>query len=293
MAEYKPNNKTAGEILKERRESRGLSLSIVHETTKIPLDVLKSIEEGYSVRMLSAFYIRGFVKMYAEYLGLDPVAVFEQPIPVLQKSLKTPKLKVTQLPEKEYAIPEGDFELSRVITKEHQRVIVQIVGALLLLFFCIKIVGCMISRKDQPVQRVVVKDELVVSPQKIAEKQLVVAEPLKPAPKKAASAKPSAVKKVESVAGKKEPEENKVRVTIKALKGGWLQVKVDGIVVMESTVKAGAVETWEADREIVISGRTIHNVEFELNGKMIGTLGRQDRNARRVVISKKGLAVKK
>jgi len=62
-------------ILKNARESQGLSLEIVHEATKIPLDALRAIEEGYTIRMLSPFYYNGFVKMYAQYLNIDVAQV--------------------------------------------------------------------------------------------------------------------------------------------------------------------------------------------------------------------------
>ena len=61
-----------GSLLKKERESKNISLDTVQEATKIPLDVLKAIEEGYTIRTLSLFYLKGFVKMYAQYLGVDP-----------------------------------------------------------------------------------------------------------------------------------------------------------------------------------------------------------------------------
>ena len=71
MAESPSNKKRKGLILKETRESKGIDLMSVHEVTKIPMDVLRAIEEGYQVRTLSPFYVKGFMKMYAQYLGLD------------------------------------------------------------------------------------------------------------------------------------------------------------------------------------------------------------------------------
>src|SRR5271156_977718 len=65
------NNSDKPSILKSTREAKGLTLEIVHEATKIPMDALRAIEEGYSVRILSPFYYRGFIKIYAEFLGLD------------------------------------------------------------------------------------------------------------------------------------------------------------------------------------------------------------------------------
>src|ERR1039458_9810581 len=65
-------------ILKNTRETKGLTLEIVHEATKIPMDALRAIEEGYSVRILSPFYYRGFIKIYAEFLGLDVGEMYKQ-----------------------------------------------------------------------------------------------------------------------------------------------------------------------------------------------------------------------
>jgi len=305
MVDYTGSDKkTAGEILKETRESKGLPLTTVHEVTKIPMDVLKAIEEGYSVRTLSPFYLKGFVKMYAEHLGVDVSKVLESQIPLLQKTTKAAKPELKKVAEKTYALPEGEFDLGSMVSKERQKQIVLGIGALLVLLLIIRLAGCFMSEasKTQPkVKSQTVKAPSVKSqpakPQPVkqaaapkAAEQKKTADPEEKPVAAASAAQPQGVAEETPAVIKKEPE--KVRLTIKAQKGGWLQVKVDGATVMESTVKAGTVETWEANQEIIISGGTIHNLEFELNGKMLGTLGRQDRNARRVVVTRKGLAVK-
>ena len=290
-----PQNKTAGELLKETRESRNFSLLSVHEATKIPMDVLKAIEEGYSVRSLSPFYLKGFIKMYAEYLGVNPDKILERPVPVLKKAMEPSKPKITQLPEKKYKVSDiDDFDLNRFVSKENQRLIVQIIAGIIALLVLIRFIGCFMAKKGETTKKTaavveapVPSSAVVVSPREIAQQKLVTPEKQTVTPPKQ-DVKPAVVKE-EPVIDEKSA---KVHLTIKAQKGGWLQVRVDGNVVMESTVNAGMVKTWQADQEIVISGRTIHNLEFELNGKMLGTLGRQDRNARRVVITRKGLAVK-
>ena len=69
--------KPKGLILKEAREKKGLSLEVVHEATKIPMDALRAIEQGYAVRNLSPFYLRGFIKIYAHFLNIDPKSILE------------------------------------------------------------------------------------------------------------------------------------------------------------------------------------------------------------------------
>jgi len=64
--------KDIGYSLKKEREAKGIPLEMVHEATKIPIDSLKAIEEGYKVRTLTSFYYKSFVRIYAQYLNLDP-----------------------------------------------------------------------------------------------------------------------------------------------------------------------------------------------------------------------------
>ena len=104
---------------------------------------------------------------------------------------------------------------------------------------------------------------------------------VQPAPQ----SKPAAV--VSAVVVQKE-----IILTVRAKQNSWLRVRTDGNIVFQSTLRLGAVETWTADNEIEISGKNVDQLEFELNGKMIGTLGRKDRNAKKVVITKNGLSVK-
>ena len=60
-----------GEKLKKIRQTKGLSLEEVHKKTKIHINILKAIE-GESLTNLSPIYLKGFLKIYCNFLGLDP-----------------------------------------------------------------------------------------------------------------------------------------------------------------------------------------------------------------------------
>ena len=98
--ENRPQNK--GQILKRLRESKGIALETVHESTKIPMDALKAIEEGYTIRTLSSFYYRGFLKIYAQFLKVDVGEVLDDyhpekiPPPKVEKkeSFSAPSFKL-------------------------------------------------------------------------------------------------------------------------------------------------------------------------------------------------------
>ncbi|WP_053362187.1 helix-turn-helix domain-containing protein [Bacillus sp. FJAT-27251] len=67
-----------GVRLKEAREARGLSLEQLQDLTKIQKRYLIGIEEGNYSMMPGKFYVRAFIKQYAEAVGLDPEEIFEQ-----------------------------------------------------------------------------------------------------------------------------------------------------------------------------------------------------------------------
>jgi len=293
--EIKEPKKRVGAILKEARENQGLSLEIVHEAIKIPLDALRAIEEGYTIRMLSPFYYSGFVKMYANYLNIDAAEVIEN-----YKQEELPKI-IEQNVE-EIATPKW---MLGIFTRQRKQQMVIAAGVLLALFLLFKIVGFLASREPKSnVEKEVVKKEVVKieavkkeikkaaqkPPKKVRQQTPKIITPKK-APKVVVPVVPKPVKPVASA-----PPvvvQKNVNLTVRANQNSWLRVKTDGNVVFQSTLRTGAVETWKADSEIEISGRHINELEFELNGKMIGTLGRKDRNAKKVVITKNGLSVKR
>ncbi len=288
---------SAGAILKRAREAQGLSLEIVHESTKIPLDALRAIEEGYTIRMLSPFYYKGFLKMYAGYLGVDASEVIED--------YKTEELPQHIDPNVE------EFEvlqwITEFFTRKRKQQIVIAVGIVFALFLFIKMIGFFINREPRPeikksvVLSGTVKKEPVKQETVKKEAKQIVKEPRQAvrqqAPKVAPKIKPKEIppipKPVQSPSITPVPVIQKdIILTVRAKQNSWLRVKVDNDIVFQSTLRLGAVETWTADNEIEISGKNINQLEFDLNGKMIGTLGRKDRNAKKVVITKHGLSVK-
>ncbi|MFP4083627.1 MAG: helix-turn-helix domain-containing protein [Desulfonatronovibrio sp.] len=66
-----------GEELKAARELQEISLEKVHEDTRIGIEFLKSLEQGQTERMPHPVYARGFVRIYANYLGLDGEQIVE------------------------------------------------------------------------------------------------------------------------------------------------------------------------------------------------------------------------
>jgi len=64
-----------GQLLQEAREQKGVSLEQVEEATRIRQKFLKALEEGNYTALPAEAYVKGFLRNYALYLGLDPEEV--------------------------------------------------------------------------------------------------------------------------------------------------------------------------------------------------------------------------
>lgn len=62
--------KRVSEILKEERERKGLSFDYIENLLKIKSEYLYAIEEGQFNKLPSQSYAIGFIKNYADFLGL-------------------------------------------------------------------------------------------------------------------------------------------------------------------------------------------------------------------------------
>ncbi len=63
--------KRVGEIFKAKRKELNLSLKEVENSTSIRSTYLEAIEEGQINDYISSVYALGFMKQYAQFLGLD------------------------------------------------------------------------------------------------------------------------------------------------------------------------------------------------------------------------------
>ncbi|MFT5387436.1 MAG: cytoskeletal protein RodZ [Candidatus Omnitrophota bacterium] len=304
-----------GELLKSVRVKRGVSLDMVHEATKIPMDALRAMEEGYTVRTLTPFYMKGFLKIYAHFLSLDASEVVDD----CHKETLPPVIKRDPT----------DFDLEQWVQKlfpKHvkQRLVIVFVYAVCF-FMIFKVITFFTNGSDEKSTKAVVTTGSVVKEEKKSKSLIREEERKKKAfdKKKAAEDKKLAEankkKERDTAANKKMPKDIKevvavvpavpvqkqaqvtqipientadnVTLTVRAKKNSWLRVAVDGNVVFQSTLRTGSVETWIATDKVEISGKNINFLEFELNGKMIGSLGREDRSAKKLVVTKDGLTV--
>lgn len=339
-------------MLRKARESKGFTLDMIHEATKIPLDILRAIEEGYRVGTLSPFYLRGFVKIYAQFLDLDtetvlrdmsfhtsqdPVnyMVLKQPNKLAKsdKRKSVPPVRVTKNKAAASRPPSGQkasqaastdkgrvasnavadnsrkaaeaasaklrqslSDFQRWLTPDRRQRLLKVFGVIFLIFMSFKILGFIGSkianRKPSKPKVTATKAAKADPASESAQASSAPAQPPAAAPA-SAPANAATSSQADVPAASKPVASKPVSLTVRAKKDTWMQVRTDGAIVFQSIMTKGVTETWYANEEIELSGKNIANIEFEVNGKHIGTLGRSDSKAKRVVVSRKGMNVEK
>ena len=69
---------SCGRYLKTARLEKGIDLEIISKETKIGLDKLDSIENDDHTRLPSEVYVKGFIRAYAQAIGVDADEAIER-----------------------------------------------------------------------------------------------------------------------------------------------------------------------------------------------------------------------
>ena len=92
------SDQTIGSILRQKREEKRLTLDQVFQAIKIRTSYLQAIENDQLDTLPSIAQARGFIRLYAGYLGIDPYALLET------VSTESPSEEPISLPEEEAEI---------------------------------------------------------------------------------------------------------------------------------------------------------------------------------------------
>lgn len=297
-----------GTLLKSTREARGISLRVVHEATKIPMDVLRAIEEGYTVRTLAPFYLKGFIRMYAEYLKINVQDIHIEERKQERPAVSVPKPRVA--PPSPSPIETLDLEqwFAGVFTHRRKQQIAILAVAFIAFFFLFKIITFFTHNRPKPVVKAQIKKEKPVVARSAAAAPALdekkpqastsgvkasetAADAVKTSPRTTSAAIPSPQGAFGQASAPTAQLDREIMLTVRAKKDSWLRVEADGVTVFQSALNRGKSETWLAHDKIEISGKNMQQLEFELNGKLIGALSRRDYKAKKILITREGLSV--
>jgi cytoskeleton protein RodZ len=264
-----------GHLLEQKRKARGLSLEEVEQATKIRKRYLTGLErENYAI-LPDAVYARGFLKTYANYLGLDGEALSQQ----LKSSTKTRRERgINYNPSHE-----SDFEKPLITPgglKGAQRrkgstsAIVTLIVAVLALaavFGALYFVGrgVQVSKEGNPPSG--------ESPPRQEKHNVAGTEKAH----EAGSAKEGAVGGKDTAGGDEKdavakqsapPDTLRVLVSVRE-RPSWILIRTDGTAAYEQVAQPGFSKTFEAEQRLFIKSGNAGAVRVEINGQDAGALG--------------------
>ena len=271
-----------GTRLKRLRLEKGISLEEVHKKTKVHLNILKAIEEDNLINF-SPVYLKGFLKIYCRFLGVDPhdyIPEYKEPE---YKAVLTDKLKEDAAKQVSFfQITANAIGRLKPYIKNLKRknIIVTLVVILGIIFF-FKL-GKIVSTKGESSKKITRPATAI----KASDKRTKTAK---------ASQRDSATTKVVSSPSTITIPQDKpvtvIKLGIRAKEDCWIQLKADGRMIFQNILKKGRYESWQADQRIEFSLGNAGVVDLEVNGKLVSNLGRRGQVIKNIVITREGLTI--
>ena len=262
-----------GRLLEHKRKERGLSLEEVEQATKIRKRYLTGLErEDYAV-LPDAVYARGFLKTYANYLGLDGEALSQR----LKNSTKTQRERGSDSDP----TPESDFEKplispSGLRAADKRKISNSAVATVMVAVLALAAVIGALYFVGRGVQSAQENDPAAGETPPRQEQQNVAGTEKAP---EAESAKEGAVESKgtddeKSAVAKQDAPPDTLRVVVDVReRPSWILIRTDGNRAYKQVAQPGFSETFEAEQRLFIKCGDAGAVWVEINGQDAGALG--------------------
>ena len=266
-----------GRILEQKRKEMGLSLDEVEQATKIRKRYLTGLEREDYAMLPDAVYARGFLKTYANYLGLDGEALSQQ-------------LKSRRKPRRERGIdynnePRTSFEQplitpSGLTGTEKRKISTSAIVTLLVALLALAAIIGTLYFVGRGVQASRSQEENPPAssgnpPQKEQQQKVASKDEAPEGGQKKEDDSEQNAGNVEETTGAQQsapPDTLQVLVNVTE-RPSWLLIRTDGSRAFEQVAQPGFSETFEAERKLYIKSGDAGAVRVEINGQDAGVLG--------------------
>lgn len=231
-----------GELLAEARRRQGLSLKDAENAVKIRAKHLAALEENEFDAVPGAAYVIGFIKTYANYLGLDSAELIKR----YRSEFNYP--------------PSGSLGLKGAIIalgpaeESPRRQWQWLIIALAALLVIAAVAAGWWRFGAAPRHR----------------------SPAAERPRSAHKVVRRTVSKSQPVRKTVQPESFTIKAKIHSAKGAWLRVVVDGRVAYEDVLPDKAIRTWTARQTVLMRSGNATAVEVFRDGRRLGTLSERE-----------------
>lgn len=242
---------TFGQALRDAREDLGVSLAEAERETRINRRYLDALEKEDASAMPAAVYTRGFIRTYAQYLGLDPEGMLDLYGP--QKAIQD-SVQIRPIP--------AEINAPRSIPFRPAVVLAGLIVASLLVVY---LWGQYTSFQQN-------LDRIDAAPTSRAPTAgLAVART--PSPSPVATPAVALAGSSPSPATSPVAPERGLIVDARVTDRTWMEVWVDGQSVMAETVQSGFSRTFTGEQQVRMRVGNAAGVQVIVNGQTQGPLG--------------------
>jgi len=274
-----PSASSPGAILRRCREYHDLSLEEAEESTKIGVNYLIALEEDQISQFSSLAYLKGFLRIYATYLGLNP----DDMIRLYEKLYSAGNRKPDNSRSNTAAgdpHPRRKFPLQKLAMPAVILVLILITAAI------INRSPSTPLRQDQPAPPTI---PAATAPIQQAHSSAMPA----------GQAKRPDASAVEQIVGDNQPAaQGRLQkpptegtrgfvVRLKVTQSGTLTVTIDGSTSQAYDLVVGDSIEWKADKTIALELSNAGGVDAELNGRLLKPFGQPGKPAT-VVLDSEG-----
>jgi len=255
-------NRSVGMILRETRESRGLTLDDVAKVTRIGKGYLTDLEEEKFDKLPSEAYVKGFLRVYSAYLGLpekETIALYEKKVG--ENNLEFNDRLSGPEPKREEKLAAGSAKRRWLVLSGF------IIAAAISLYLIQDLPGLKSSRKINTVSTTVdPKPQAVASPQQQPAPSPVDHEKQKPADEVTETSKQPDI-------NNGSPLSKGITLKIKVIEDGWLDITIDDTITQHYELKSGDLIEWKGENVFTLDVSNAGGIEAELNGKQLKPFG--------------------
>lgn len=270
-----------GQKLRAAREAQGIQLQDVASRTRIQINFLERIEQGQLEGLPGFSFVRGFIKNYAQMLGVDE--------PELQDQLQAMGRAAEATPP-----PPMKASTERLLDAEKAAGIpwprIALFGLLLILviwvgYLLVRVFLPSDSAYEPPPQRTPVAQAPAASRQSAPVTTSVP--PVQPGPS-VSTASPGPSNSVGAAIPVQKPGTgpNALRVRIQGLEDTWIRYAVDRKPAMELLIHPAEATTLDADEEVRLTVGKSQGVSVYLNGEEVVMPAEKNRLVADLVLNK-------
>lgn len=259
--------KRLGEFLRGERQARGISLQQIAADTRISMKMLQAIEEGDGEQLPAPVLIKGFLRAYAQRIGLDPEDVIVEYQDLIE-----------EVGARHEAIEKFHQRLHPKSSKKKSFALFIALGLMAGLALFWTHAGFVHRQPKTPAEG---KSSLSVE---VGQKATIADSPSEPSEKHSSEEATEAPEEIATEAGTKifQPDVRKAPVEllpgpfvlrVEALERTWLRIIIDGSREREYLLQPGEQLTWMASSDLELLVGNAGGIRLFLNDNPLKLLG--------------------